>query len=355
MKKLLFLLTLLLVFVLAACGLSGNTDGDAGSSENTDGESSNKTSTKGSIVLNMSLPEGPGTKNDAGAQAFKSKLEEITNNELTVKIHYSNAFGGEREVYEMMGQNTLELALQSSGPMGVFDKKMYIFDLPYLFKNSAHARATLDGEVGEELAKTFEEAANVKILSWVENGFVVIGSSGKKIEKVEDLKGYKIRVQESEVQIDTWKAVNAIPTPMAWPEVYTSLQQGVIDGHDQALMVLETGGFDDIQDSVTILDARFVAAPISMSLDKFNSLSEEHQAALLEAAEYGKEQGRIKIDEMYASSKKYLGTEGGMEIIEFSDEEKQKYLDQVQDVYAKWTSVIGEDLIKKVQDARDEY
>ncbi|PIC73382.1 TRAP transporter substrate-binding protein [Sporosarcina sp. P17b] len=352
MKKVLFLAMLSLVLVLAACGLGGNNDGDA---ESTESKEPKKESKEGSIVLNMSLPEGQGTKNDAGAQAFKLKLEELTNDELEVKIHYSNAFGGEREVYEMMGQNTLDLALQSSGPMGVFDEKMYMFDLPYLFKNSAHARAMLDGEVGDELAQVFEEAANVKILSWVENGFVVIGSTGKEIKTVEDLKGYKIRVQESEVQIDTWKAVGAIPTPMAWPEVYTSLQQGVIDGHDQALMVLETGGFDDIQDSVTILDARFVAAPISMSLDKFNSLSEEHQAALLEAAEYGKEQGRIRIDEMYASSKEYLGTEGGMEIIEFSDEEKQKYLDKVEGVYEKWSSTIGEDLIKKVQDAKSDY
>lgn len=351
MKKILLFVLFTLTLVLTACGLESNGQSTA------DGGSTVPTSanTEGSIVLNMSLPEGPGTKNDAGAQAFKAKVEELTNNEITVKIHYSNAFGGEREVYEMMGQNTLDLALQSSGPMGTFSEKLYVFDLPYIFKNSAHARATLDGEVGQELAKAFEEAANVKILSWVENGFVVVASTGKEIKTVEDFKNYKIRVQESEVQIDTWEAVGAIPTPMAWTEVFTSLQQGVVDGHDQAIMVLDTGGFYDIQDSITILDHRFVAAPISISLDKFNSLSEEHQKALQEAADYAKEQGRKRIDEMYNESKEFLGSEGGMEIIEFSEEEKAKYLEKTKSVYEKWTPVIGEDLINKINETKDNY
>ncbi|MGO4890553.1 TRAP transporter substrate-binding protein [Anaerobacillus sp. MEB173] len=347
MKKLLATALLSLSLALTGCGF-GDTNTET-SSNGTDTGEANTSNNEASIVLNMSLPEGPGTKNDAGAKAFKEKLEELTDNEMTVEIHYSNAFGGEREVYEMMGQNTLDLALQSSGPMGVFDERMYVFDLPYLFENSEHARAVLDGEIGQELADIFEEAANVKILSWVENGFVVVGTSKGTVKEISDFDGYKIRVQESAVQIDTWRAVGADPTPMAWPEVFTSLQQGVIDGHDQAIMVLETGKFYDVQDSVTIIDARFVAAPISMSADKFNSFTEEQQQALIEAAEYGREQGRKRIDEMYASSKEFLANEGGLEIYEFTDEQKAEYLELTKGVYEKWTPVIGEDLIEKIR------
>lgn len=347
MKKLIATALLSLSVALAGCGFE---ETDTQSSANDNGSNGASNGNEPSIVLDMSLPEGPGTKNDAGAQAFKQKLEELTDGDMTVNIHYSNAFGGEREVYEMMGEGTLDLALQSSGPMGVFDERMYVFDLPYLFTDSDHARAVLDGEVGDELAEIFEEASNVKILSWVENGFVVLASTGTTIRDVADLDGYQLRVQESSVQIDTWRAVGADPTPMAWPEVFTGLQQGVIDGHDQAIMVLETGNFYEIQDSVTILDARFVAAPISMSADKFYSFTEEQQAALIEAAEYGRDQGRKTIDEMYASSKEFLGTEGGMEIYEFTDEQKAEYLEKTQGVYEKWSPVIGEDIIERIRE-----
>ncbi|PTL38372.1 TRAP transporter substrate-binding protein [Alkalicoccus saliphilus] len=368
MKKIFVCSVLSSVFVLSACGFnnadsgdeevntaSGNDNNEA-SADNTANENNNTSEedTSGAheeaeIVLDMSLPEGRDTKNDAGASAFREKLEELTDNEVSVNIHYSNAFGGEREVYEMMGQGTVDLALQSSGPMGVFEEEMLVFDLPYIFEGKEHARGVLDGEIGEELADSFEEAANVKILSWIENGFVVIGSAGQDIEEISDLENYTIRVQESEVQIDTWEAVGANPTPMAWPEVYTALQQGVIDGHDQAIMVLETGGFDEIQSSITITDARFVAAPISMGADQFNSMSDEHQEALIEAAEYGRDVGRETIDQMEVDAMEYLENEGGQTIYEFTDEQKEEYREMTQEVYDEWGPVIGEDLIERIQ------
>ncbi|GIO20354.1 C4-dicarboxylate ABC transporter substrate-binding protein [Oceanobacillus oncorhynchi subsp. incaldanensis] len=348
-KNLGILIISFFILVLTACGFEEPSENEGNANGEKDSEEVDQASTEAEIVFDMSLPEGPGTKNDAGAQAFKEKLEDLSGGEMSVNIHYSNAFGGEREVYEMMGQNSLDMALQSSGPMGVFDERMFVFDLPYLFRDSDHARGVLDGEIGDELAEIFEEAANVKVLSWVENGFVVVGSTGTEIRTVEDFEGFQIRVQESSLQIDTWEAVGADPTPMAWPEVFTSLQQGVIDGHDQAIMVLETGNFYDVQDAVTILDARFVAAPISISADRFDSLTSEQQEIVQEAAEYGRDKGRERIDEMYESSKEFLGDEGGLEIIEFSQEEKDKYREMTQSVYDDWGSVIGEDLIERIE------
>lgn len=335
-----YLRVLMLLFVativLAACGGNEEASGsEEGSGEEGNGEQ---------IVLDLSIPEPEGAKYDVTAKHFKEELEKLTNDKMTVKIYYSNALGGEKEVFELMGNNSLDMAIQSAGPMVNWVEEISVFDLPFLLDNREHAHAVLDGEVGDELAQKFEETANVKVLGWVENGFVAT-SSNKAINSVEDVKGMKIRVQENELQIDAWNAFGAAPTPMAWTEVFTGLQQGVIDGHSNSLATIQTSQIFEVQSHVALLEDRYQPGPIAISKQSFESLSPEHQEAVVKAAEatvpVGRDANQQKIDEAYD----FLVEQG----IEITEPDKESFKALAEPVYEKWGPIIGEDLIEKVR------
>ncbi|UFJ39916.1 TRAP transporter substrate-binding protein DctP [Brevibacillus humidisoli] len=332
------LLAAILSFTIAACGQSGT----SAPSEASGGETN--TGSESPLVLDLSIPEPEGAKFDITAKAFKEELERVTDGKMSVKIYYNNAFGGEREVFEMMGLNSLDMGIISAGPMGNWVKEFNMFDLPFLFESREHAFAVLDGEIGDELAQKFEQAANVKILGWVENGFVAT-TSNKPIQTVDDVKGMKIRVQENEVQIDSWKAYGADPTPMAWPEVFTALQQGVIDGHSNSPATIQSSKIYEVQSSVALLDDRYAPAPIAISKALFESLTPEQQEAVLKAAEYAVPKGRQANQDKIDEAKAFLEEQG----LTITQPDKESFKAKVDAVYEKWAPQIGQELIDKVR------
>lgn len=325
--------------VLSACG-NGNSD-----EAEADGEDSSEAAPGASVVLDLSIPEPEGAKFDIAAKAMDEKLQELSDGDMSIKVHYNNSLGGEREVFELMGNNSVDMAIQSAGPMVNWVEEYAIFDLPFLFENLDHAHAVMDSEIGDDLAQKFEEATNVKVLGWVENGFVAT-SSNEPINTVEDVEGMDIRVQESEIQIDTWEAFGASPTPMAWPEVYTSLQQGVLDGHSNSLATIQTSRIFEVQSNIALIEDRYQPGPIAISKMTFDGLTEEQQGYLEEAAAHGVEVGRQanqdKIDEAYD----FLVEEG----IEINDDvDKESFEAKTDSVYETWAPRIGEDLVEDVR------
>src|SRR5699024_7335205 len=199
-----------------------------------------------------------------------------------------------------------------------------------------------------ELAQSFEDATNVKILGWVENGFLST-SSNNLIENVDDVAGLDIRVQENELQIDSWNAFGASPTPMAWPEVYTSLQQGVIDAHSNSVATIQTSQILEVQSNVVILEDRYAPAPIAISKATYDGLTEEQQGYLDEAGGYAVEIGRQANQEKIDEARDFI-VENGVEINELDEAGRQSFIDQTEPVYEKWAPVIGEDLIERVRE-----
>lgn len=303
------------------------------------------TSDGGERVFDVSLPLGEGSHHDEGLKSFKEELERLTDGRLSVKLHYNNELGGEREVTEGMGINTIEMGLASTGPLGSFVKDIYMFDLPYLFKDVNHAYAVLDSEIGEELAKKIEEKANVKVLSWWENGVRHETNSVRAVKSPEDLKGIKHRTQESEVQVDTWRAFGADATPMAWPEVYTGLQQGVIESQENPIPTILDVRFHEVQDYLNLTGHVYSPLPFMMSKQLFDSLSKEDQDAILEAAKLATSTQREASQRLEQEALKKL-EENGMEIVQ---PDLDAFRKAVEPVYEKWAPKINEELIDKVR------
>jgi len=293
-------------------------------------------------VIDVSLPLGPDSQQGVGVLKFGEELERLSEGRLVIEPHYDNALGAEREVVEGMGFGIIDAGISSTGPMGGFVDEFMLFDLPYVFDNHQHAYAFLDSEHGERLAQLAEEGMNVKFLAWMENGFRHNTNSVRPIAHPSDLSGINHRTQESRVQVDTWEALGANATPMAWTEVYTALQQGVMDSQENPLPTIYDVNFYEVQDYLNITQHVYSPAPLMMGLDLFNSFSEEDQAIILEAAQIAlpvQREASQDLEQRYLVQLEELG-------MTVTHPDLEPFREAVRPVIEKWAPTVGEDLVE---------
>lgn len=259
------------------------------SSDGANKESGNAGSSTTSLSFAYELP------NDhpwgIGAEEFKKIVEEETNGEITVEIHGAGSLAGSgREIQESVKVGTIDIGI-SSTPMAQMNPFVDIFSLPYIFNDRESAWEILDGKIGEQVGEKLEED-NLKHLAYWEDGFRQVTNSKQQIKSPEDFDGLRIRVPESELRIETFNALGASPLPMSWSEVFTALQQGTIDGQENPLSVVDSSSFYDVQEFLTITNHVYSPATLFINIDKWNSLSEEHQEIILKASYAGRDINR---------------------------------------------------------------
>ena len=147
-----------------------------------------------------------------------------------------------------------------------------ILDIPFLFRDKAHARAVLDGPIGQELLTKFD-SKGFKALAWAENGFRHMTNSKHAVNGPADLKGLKMRTMENPVHIAAYKSFGIITTPMAFPEVFTALQQGTVDGQENPLSVIISAKFDQVQKHLSLTGHVYSPAIFVMNKGAFEKLS----------------------------------------------------------------------------------
>ena len=293
-------------------------------------------------VIDVSLPLGPDSQQGVGVLKFGEELERLSEGRLSIEPHYNNALGAEREVVEGMGFGIIDAGITSTGPMGGFVDQFMLFDLPYIFENHDHAYAFLDSEHGETLAQLAEEQMNVKFLAWMENGFRHNTNSVRALNSPEDLQGINHRTQESRVQVDTWEALGANATPMAWTEVYTALQQGVMDSQENPLPTIYDVNFYEVQDYLNLTQHVYSPAPLMMGLDLFNSFSEEDQAVILEAAQIAlpfQREASQELEQRYLVQLEELG-------MTVTHPDLEPFREAVRPVIEQWSPTVGEVLVE---------
>jgi tripartite ATP-independent transporter DctP family solute receptor len=220
-----------------------------------------------------------------GAQKFADLMKERTNGRIQTKLYPSNQLGkGEREMTEGIQQGAIDLLVTSTGPLGGFSPSINILDFPFLFRDFKHVDLVMDGPIGQKLLDDFNKA-NIKALSFWENGFRNLTNAKGPVKKVEDGKGLKIRTMENKVHLAAWKAAGLNPTPMAWGEVFTALQQKVIDGQENPIAVYYSAKLWDAgQKFFSLSQHVYSPSPFLMSPKAFNALSKEDQQIVLKTA-----------------------------------------------------------------------
>jgi tripartite ATP-independent transporter DctP family solute receptor len=219
-----------------------------------------------------------------GAREFARLIKEGTNGEVVIKVYPGGQLGkGERELVEGMQMGIIDIAITSTGPLSNFSPDMGVVDLPFLFLSSEHVDKVLDGQVGRNLLDGLEKA-NLKGLAFMENGFRNFTNSARPLEKPEDLKGLKFRTMENPVHLASVRSIGAQAVPMAWGEVYTSLQTGVIDGQENPVAIIWVNKMNEVQKYLSLTGHFYSPAPLTMSKKKFDKLKPEWQELFVNAA-----------------------------------------------------------------------
>ena len=248
-----------------------------------------------------------------GADAFIQTLTELSGGAFTGEQAPNSQLGGERDMIEGLQIGSIDVVITSSGPLGNFVPEVLVLDLPFLFRDYDHARTTLDGEIGRELLDRVDENDLVG-LAWSDHGFRHLTNSQRPVATPEDLAGLKLRTMENRVHMEAFSGLGAAPTPMAWPEVFTSLQLGVIDGQENPMPVLTSTGIWEVQQYVSLTGHVYSPGIILASPFLWDGLSEEERGWFLEAARAGVQATRDEVDRMEAAVVEML-RENGMTVI----------------------------------------
>jgi TRAP-type transport system periplasmic protein len=280
-----------------------------------------------------------------GMTRFGEVLEELSGGQMTLLQHPAAALGGERELIEAVQIGTLDMVISSSGPLPNFVPETQVLDLPFLFRDYDHARGVLDGELGQELLAKVDEAG-FKALAWTENGFRHITNSQRPVKTPADLDGMKIRTMENPIHMTAFEALGAAPTPMSFAELFTALQQGVVDAQENPIVVISVSKFSEVQDHLTLSGHLYSPAIIIMSQSRWDSLSEEQRGWVMEAAKASVEVTRNRVTELEETGVDQL-REAGMEVV--TEIDREAFEAAVQPAYEQYTSQFGDEMIERIR------
>lgn len=344
MKKYLFSLLFIALLLLAGCGGSNSDSNSGGSNEGS------SDSIKIVAAHNQTSPDNPY---QVGLLKFKEVAEEESNGAIEVEVHAGTLGTEESELVEKLQTGAADVVVVSPGFMtqtGI--KEVDLFALPYLFDSYEHWEKVVDGEVGEKVAELINEKSN--------NDFKLIGywSAGvrhyygkKPLNTIDDLKGLTIRTQTSGVVADFWQQTGAIPTSIAWGELYQALQQDVVDSSENAYpyFVQQNHHVTDNGKYITETGHDYTTRFVLVNGNKFDSYTEEQQEIILKAAEASVQAER---EALYAQEEEYKqkALDEGAEINEI---DRQPFIDiavPIQDEAAKEMGV--EDLLEEIRNLK---
>ena len=207
---------------------------------------------------------------------FGERLEEISEGRFKVQIYPSQQLGTERQCLELLQIGSLDMTKVSAGVLENFSPSIKVFGIPYMFRDKEHTFRVLDGPIGDELLAGTEKYW-LKGLGYYDSGSRSFYTINKPIEKPNDLEGLKIRVQESQTAIDMVKSFGGSPTPISWGELYTALQQGVVDGAENNPPSFYLSRHYEVCKYYIIDEHTVIPDVVLMSTHLWNSLNDKEQ------------------------------------------------------------------------------
>ncbi|HQK89411.1 MAG TPA: TRAP transporter substrate-binding protein [Acidobacteriota bacterium] len=275
-------------------------------------------------------------------------LGERTKGRVAIKIHHTRQLGDERQVVEGLQLGTVHLTVTSTGPLGGFVPEMNVVDLPFLFRDAEHAYKVLDGEIGQSLLKKFESVGIMGLAFW-ENGFRHITTSKKPINQPTDMKGLKIRVMENKIHQAAFRQIGADAIPMAWGEVFTSLQQGLLDAQENPTPIVYAFKLYEVQKYLSLTGHFYSPAPVLLSKRTWDRLPADLQKIVydttLEVARF--QRGLIHKEEQKQIAELRVK---GMVVIENTD--KAAFREAMKPVFEQYQAQFGKDLVQRIVNTR---
>ena len=281
------------------------------------------------------------------AVLFQGYVSDLSGGTMEIEIVGNGQLGGERDLVEGMQLGTIEMASTANMVLSNFDPRFAVLDLPYLITDYETAYRVLDSDVIQDLQDSFAEQSGVRVLAYGQGGFrQVIGNVA--VNSLADMHGMKVRVPESDIYIDTFSALGANPTPLAYSETFTALQQGTVDAFEITPAVVLSAGLWEVCSDMNMTNHLFSPNPLMISENLFQSLTEEQQDILTEAAAKAAADQRQWLEDGEADTMAQL-EEKGM-TINYPDLEELQNAVADSGLYEKYQETIGADLFSAVQE-----
>ena len=308
------------------------------------------------FVLKFSHVVSENTPKGKAALFFEKRLEELSKGKIDVQVYPNSQLYKDKAVLKAIKLNSVQMACPSFSKFTKTVPQLALFDLPFLFKDMNHVHKVQDGAVGQKL-KDLVAAKGFVVLDYWDNAFKQLTSAKKALLMPEDAKGQKFRIMSSKVLEAQFKAVGANPQVMPFSEVYSALQQGVIDGQENTNSNIYTKKFYEVQKDMTLSNHGYLGYLVVMSKKFYDSLPKDLQAAVKQAMKEATAKERefaAQLDkEQLDKIKEYAKKSGKLTIHELNDKQKAAWRAAMEKIYPEFydNDKIGKDLIEAAKKA----
>lgn len=281
---------------------------------------------------------------------FKPYVEEKSEGRIEVQCSFNSVLGSDRELIEAMQLNTVQAAISPVNVIANFNMpKLNAICMPYLFKDRQDAYEQLDGEFGDYMAQDLS-TIGLRCLRWGESAIRNLSNNQREILTPDDCKGLKFRVMEATIDMGIINALGGSPTPMAFNELYTGLQQGTVDGQDNGLVMTYNMKFYEVQKYYTVTEQYFLANGFIVSELFWQSLPDDLKQIVEDGANYAMEKGRELVVEQEETAVPIM-EKAGMKITYLTDAQKAAFKEATQPVWDDIETIVqDETAIKMAQE-----
>lgn len=283
---------------------------------------------------------------------FQAEVNKESGGSIKVEVYPDGQLGGDVQSLEGLRAGTIQATSMTPSIVANLDKRFNVLSLPFLFDGPQTFYKVTDGPVGKQLLDGLADYGIVGA-GIMDAGFRDLTNSKKEVKSPEDLKGMKIRTLENPIQTELWKDLGAVPTPMAFTELFSALQQHVVDGEENAPVTVQSAKFNEVQKYMTIDGHLYDGQVIMFSKKFYDSLSDKEKTIVMNAAQHMKENERVKYQQMNNEAIDSLKKQG-MVVYELTSDERAKFAAAAKPVYKMISDMVGADLVDKIVKAADD-
>lgn len=305
------------------------------------------------ITVQVNHEMGVGTPTAKALEWFGSQVTSETDGGVKFRYFHTYQLGSERETYDMLQSGSVQMGVSGAQIVSALAPEYGTLLLPYVFSSADHFARVLDGPIGEKMHEQFLKKKGIRILGWAHRAPRHLTTTKREVHSPDDMKGLKIRIRQIPVQIEAFRAIGASPVPMSFPEVYTALQTGVIDGQENPASIMAANSFSEVQNYLVLTAHIREAFWWEVSERVWQGMCPAFQAAFEKYMPEAIERSN-KLEE--AENDGYIAELGskGMKIIKLTNEQQAAFADKMPPVVEKFASEWEPGLYEEIVKLRDQ-
>lgn len=303
------------------------------------------------VTMQVNHEMGVGTPTARALEWFGKQVTKETEGAVRFRYFHTHQLGSERETYDMLQSGSIQMGVSGAQIISALAPEYGALLLPYAFANADHFARVLDGPVGENMHSRFLEQKGIRILGWAHRAPRHLTTSNRKVHSPDDMKGLKTRIRQIPVQIDAFRELGASPVPMAFPEVYTALQTGVIDAQENPASIMAANSFAEVQKYLILTAHIREAFWWEVSERVWQSMCPQFRTAFEKNISGAIQMSNKLESEEDADYIRKLGAKG-MTIIDLTDDQRAVFASKMPPVAAKYSDQWKDGLYQKIVELR---